>query len=106
MVAWHLEGTVYGDNSAFGKKEDLNQLNRRIAMDCTKQMRQPLRAGWPKDVMTSLYLCWGSTAEYFFLQELPNRNHCLYWRHAEIFQKKNRWDIEYFAFDAWWYNLW
>jgi hypothetical protein len=56
--------------------------------------------------MTSLFLCWRSTAEkvvYIFLQDLTTIKYCLYRRPAD-FSYKNRWDIENFALEVWWYK--
>jgi hypothetical protein len=54
-----------------------------------------------KEVMTSLVLCWRSTAEkivYIFLQDLYKRKHCLSRRPADFSYR----GIDNFAFDAWW----
>jgi hypothetical protein len=52
----------------------------------------------------SLFLCWRSTAEkivYIYPKENIVNLGVLPILHA-----KNRWDIENFAFDAWWYKFW
>jgi hypothetical protein len=45
---------------------------------------------------------------YIFYRILSKGNHCLYQRPAdfsyEIFETKKR--LRYFAFDAWWYEIW
>jgi hypothetical protein len=59
------------------------------------------------DQRTSLFLCWRSTAERlctFFYRIYPKEN-IVYSSVLQIFHMKNRWDIENFAFDAWWYEI-
>jgi hypothetical protein len=64
-----------------------------------KQMA--LRAEWLKTV----YVDVGSTA-YLSTGFLQKESCIVYPGVLHIFNTKNRWDIEKFAFGAWWYNFW